>query len=92
MLFSVSYINCSLLYINWALHPPSQEWYFQPSLSLPLSSTVTTVDVPVLATAEYGRGVWAMEWANSALFSTRQGLFLEKTARQILFQVSREEN
>jgi len=63
-----------------------KEWYFQPSLSLPLSSTVTTVDVPVLATAEYGRGVWAMEWANSALFSTRQGLFVEKTARQILFE------
>ena len=93
MLFSVvSIVLCFKSIGPWILHPAPQEWYFQPSLSLPLSSTVTTVDVPVLATAEYGRGVWAMEWANSALFSTRQGLFVEKTARQILFEVSREEN
>ena len=50
-----------------------------------------TVDVPVLATAEYGRGSLAMEWANSAIFATRPGLFVEKTAQQVLFEVSREQ-
>jgi len=63
-----------------------KEWFFQPSLSLPLSTRIMTVDVPVLATAEYGRGSLAMEWANSALFATRPGLFVEKTARQVLFE------
>merc|ERR1719209_164268 len=67
-----------------------KNWFFLPDLSASLDSVITTVDVPVLATAECGRGNYFMEMSNYALFQTRSGLFVNRTARALLFEGSRD--
>jgi len=67
-----------------------KNWFFLPDLSASLDSVITTVDVPVLATAEFGRGNYFMEMSNYALFQTRSGLFVNRTARALLFEGSRD--
>lgn len=64
--------------------------YLPPPLSLPLTTKICTVDIPVLATAEYSRGSYFMENANYLVFSLRSGLFVNRTARELLFEGYRD--
>ena len=52
-------------------------WYFERSLSVgPLSDTIITVNVPVVAAAEFARGNMLLEWGVSDMLAT-----LEVTSR-----------
>ena len=52
-------------------------WYFERTLSVgPLSDTIITVNVPVVAAAEFARGNMLMEWGVSDMLAT-----LEVTSR-----------
>jgi len=67
-----------------------KNWFFLPHLSVSLDSVITTVDIPVLATAEFGRGNYVMELSNYWVFKARSGLFVNRTARELLFEGSRD--
>jgi len=67
-----------------------KNWFFLCDQSASLESVITTVDVPVLATAEFGRGNYFMELSNYGMFQTRSGLFVNRTARELLFEGSRD--
>ena len=62
-------------------------WYFERDLSVgPLSDVVTTINVPVVASAEFARGSFFMEWGMSDMLSTLEAeLFVKKTVGELLF-------
>ena len=46
-------------------------WYFERNMSVgPLSDTITTVNVPLVAAAEFARGDMLMEWGVSDMMAT----------------------
>ena len=46
-------------------------WYFERELSVgPLTDMVTTINVPVVGSAEFARGDFLMEWGISDMLST----------------------
>ena len=46
-------------------------WHFERELSVgPLTDVVTTINVPVVASAEFARGDFFMEWGVSDMLST----------------------
>ena len=46
-------------------------WYFERELSVgPLTDVVTTINVPVVGSAEFVRGDFFMEWGVSDMLST----------------------
>ena len=46
-------------------------WYFERELSVgPLTDRVTTINVPVVGSAEFARGDFLMEWGISDMLST----------------------
>jgi len=52
----------------------------------PLSDVVTTINVPVVASAEFARGSFFMEWGMSDMLSTLEAeLFVKKTVGELLF-------
>jgi len=60
-------------------------WYFLDKESLDLETMICTVDVPVLASAEFARGSWVNEWTMSGVMKTRDSLFTKRSAKDLLF-------
>ena len=53
----------------------------------PLSDEVTTVNVPVLGSAEFARGSYFMEWAISDMLANLEAtIFVRKTVGELLFE------
>ena len=63
-------------------------WYFERDLSVgPLTDMVTTINVPVVGSAEFGRGNFFMEWGISDMLSTMEAsIFVRKTIKELLFE------
>ena len=63
-------------------------WYFERSLSVgPLSDVITTINVPVVGSAEFVRGSFFMEWGISDMLSTLEAtIFVRKTVEELLFE------
>ena len=63
-------------------------WYFDRSLSVgPLSDVITTINVPVVGSAEFVRGSFFMEWSISDMLSTLEAtIFVKKTVEELLFE------
>merc|ERR1719189_2826889 len=63
-------------------------WYFDRSLSVgPLSDVITTINVPVVGSAEFVRGSFFMEWGISDMLSTLEAtIFVRKTVEELLFE------
>ena len=64
-----------------------KHWYFERSMSVgPLTDTVTTINVPVVGSAEFVRGNFFMEWGISDMLATIQAsIFVKKTVGELLF-------
>ena len=64
-----------------------KHWYFEPSMSVgPLTDTVTTINVPVVGSAEFARGDFINEWGMSEMLATMQAtVFVKKTIGELLF-------
>ena len=62
-------------------------WHFEPDLSVgPLTDVITTINVPVIGSAEFARGNFFMEWAVSDMLATMEAtLFVNKTVGELLF-------
>jgi len=60
-------------------------WFFLENESQDLDTIVSTVDIPVLASAEYARGNWWTEKTMATTFAFRSSFFTNKTARELLF-------
>ena len=63
-------------------------WHFEPDLSVgPLKDVITTINVPVIGSAEFARGNFFMEWAVSDMLATLEAtLFVNKTVGELLFE------
>ena len=63
-------------------------WYFERSLSVgPLTDVITTINVPVVGSAEFVRGSFFMEWGVSDMLSTLEAtIFVKKTVGELLFE------
>ena len=63
-------------------------WYFEPDLSVgPLTDVITTINVPVVGSAEFARGSFFMEWGISDMLATLEAtLFVNKTVGELLFE------
>ena len=64
-----------------------KHWYFEPSMSIgPLNDTITTINVPIVGSAEFARGDFFMEWGMSDMLSTIQAtIFVRQTVAELLF-------
>ena len=64
-----------------------KHWYFEPSMSIGLlNDTITTINVPVVGSAEFVRGDFFMEWGMSDMLSTIQAtIFVRRTVAELLF-------
>jgi len=81
--------------VNLSWHPENgtvsykrmKHWYFEPSMSIgPLNDTITTINVPVVGSAEFVRGDFFMEWGMSDMLSTIQAtIFVRRTIAELLF-------
>ena len=62
-------------------------WYFDRSKSVgPLTDVITTINVPVVGSAEFVRGSFFMEWGISDMLSTLDAtLFVNRTVGELLF-------
>ena len=50
-------------------------WYFERNMSVgPLTDMVTTINVPVVGSAEFVRGDFFMEWGISEMLSSIEGI------------------
>jgi len=63
-------------------------WYFEREMSVgPLTDVVTTINVPVVGSAEFVRGDFFLEWGVSDMLSTIQAkIFVKKTVGELLFE------
>jgi len=81
--------------VNISWHPENgtvsykrmKHWYFEPSMSVgSLNDTITTINVPVVGSAEFVRGDFFMEWGMSDMLSTIQAtIFVRRTIAELLF-------
>ena len=78
--------------INWhdngtVSYRRMKHWFFEPSMSVgSLSDTVTTINVPLVGSAEFVRGNYFMEWGISDMLSTMQAsIFVKRTIGELLF-------
>jgi len=64
-----------------------KHWFFERELSVgPLTDSVTTINVPVVGSAEFVRGDFFMEWGVSDMLSTIQArIFVKRTIGELLF-------
>jgi len=62
-----------------------KNWFLLPEESLSTNTMVTSVNVPILAAAEFARGNWMQEFAIGGMLRSRTSLFINVTAREILF-------
>jgi len=62
-------------------------WYFERDLSVgDLTDVITTINVPVVGSAEFVRGSFFMEWGISDMLSTLEAtIFIKKTIGELLF-------
>jgi len=62
-------------------------WYFEREMSVgPLTDTVTTINVPVVGSAEFVRGDFFMEWGISDMLSTIEArIFVKRSIGELLF-------
>jgi len=62
-------------------------WYFEREMSVgPLTDTVTTINVPVVGSAEFVRGDFFMEWGVSDMLSTIGArIFVTRSIAELLF-------
>jgi len=60
-------------------------WYFLEEESLDLNTMICTLDIPVLASAEFARGSWFTEKSMAGMYAMRDSLFTNKTAQDLLF-------
>lgn len=62
-------------------------WYFEKDLSVGnLTDIITTINVPVVGSAELSRGSYFMEWGISDMLSTlNASIFVKKTVGELLF-------
>jgi len=62
-------------------------WYFERDMSVgPLTDTVTTINVPVVGSAEFVRGDFFMEWGISDMLATIEArIFVKRTIGELLF-------
>ena len=65
-----------------------KHWYFERELSVgPLSDVVTTINVPVVGSAEFVRGSFFMEWGISDMLANLEAtIFVKKTVGELLFE------
>ena len=63
-------------------------WHFEPDLSVgSLTDVITTINVPVIGSAEFVRGSFFMEWGISDMLATLEAtLFVNKTVGELLFE------
>jgi len=63
-------------------------WYFERNMSVgPLTDTVTTINVPVVGSADFVRGDFFMEWGVSDMLSTIQAkIFVKRTISELMFE------
>ena len=53
----------------------------------PLSDTVTTINLPVVSSAEYARGYYFLEWAVSDMLAALEAqIFVTRTVGELLFE------
>ena len=62
-------------------------WYFDLSLSVgPLTDLITTINLPVVSSAEFARGNFFMEWGVSDMLrSLEANIFVKRSVRELLF-------
>ena len=62
-------------------------WYFERDLSVgDLTDIITTINVPVIGSAEFSRGSYFMEWGISDMLSALNAtIFVKKTVGELLF-------
>ena len=62
-------------------------WYFERDLSVgDLTDVITTINVPVVGSAEFVRGSFFMEWGISDMLSTLEAtIFIKKSIGELLF-------
>ena len=65
-----------------------KHWYFEREMSVgPLSDVVTTINVPVVGSAEFVRGSFFMEWGISDMLANLEAtIFVRKTVGELLFE------
>ena len=65
-----------------------KHWYFEREMSVgPLSDEVTTINVPVVGSAEFARGSYFMEWGISDMLANLEAtIFVRKTVGELLFE------
>ena len=65
-----------------------KHWYFEREMSVgPLSDVVTTINVPVVGSAEFARGNYFMEWGISDMLANLEAtIFVRKTVGELLFE------
>eukprot|EP00095_Tigriopus_kingsejongensis_P012252 maker-scaffold472_size162276-snap-gene-0.29 protein:Tk12252 transcript:maker-scaffold472_size162276-snap-gene-0.29-mRNA-1 annotation:"hypothetical protein DAPPUDRAFT_303163" len=65
-----------------------KNWYFEPEMSVgTLDDIITTVNVPMIGSAEASRGQFFMQWGLSSTFDNiGSQLFIKKTVRELLFE------
>jgi len=63
-------------------------WYFEREMSVgPLTDVVTTINVPVVGSAEFVRGDFFMEWGVSDMLSTIEArIFVKRSIGELLFE------
>jgi len=63
-------------------------WYFERNMSVgPLTDMVTTINVPVVGSAEFVRGDFFLEWGISDMLSTIQAtIFVKRSIGELLFE------
>ena len=66
-----------------------RHWFFEREMSVgDLSDVVTTVNVPVVGSAEFARGSFFMEWGVSDMLANLEAsIFVRKTIGELLFEV-----
>ena len=62
-------------------------WYFDLSLSVgPLTDLVTTINLPVVSSAEFARGNFFREWGVSDMLrSLEANIFVKRSVQELLF-------
>ncbi|XP_059095164.1 protein croquemort-like isoform X1 [Tigriopus californicus] len=65
-----------------------KSWFFEPEMSDgSLDDIVTTINVPVLGSAEASKGQFFMQWGLSSTFDNiGSQVFIQKTVRELLFE------
>ena len=64
-----------------------KHWHFVREMSVgDLTDVVTTINVPVVGSAEFSRGSFFMEWGISDMLSSLEAtIFVKKTVGELLF-------